>query len=341
MNDRFELAQYRLHNDNGMEVVVLPYGGIIQTLTAPDRNGEYGDIVLGFDTAADYQGKHPYFGAIVGRYANRIAGSRIDIDGKTYSLTPGRGGHHLHGGARGFDKALWRVNEPESTAATLRLSHVSEDGEEGYPGELSVELVYALGDDDELSIHYAATSNRTTVVNLSNHSYFNLSAGELPDILGHVLELNADEFTPVDADMIPTGELRKVSGTPMDFRQPLSIGARINDKDEQLGYGLGFDHNWVLNRSGDGLQFAARVIEPHCGRVLEVLTTEPGLQFYSGNRLDGSITGKGGLAYRARAGFCLETQHFPNSPNRPAFPSTVLRPGELFQSTTVFRFGTA
>ena len=336
--DSARASVYRLQNDNGMEVLVSAYGGIIQRLTAPDRHGRYEDVVLGFDTMDEYFGKHPYFGAIVGRYANRIGNSRFDIGGTTYDLTPGKGGHHLHGGSKGFDKVLWRVLPSEVSSRSLRLSHVSEDGDEGYPGELSVQVDYALSERNELTISYFATTDKTTIVNLSNHSYFNLGMSDDGDILDHVVELNADYFTPVNSEMIPNGELREVTGTPMDLRQPTRIGDRIDLVDEQLEYGGGFDHNWVLNRESGGLQFAARVTEPESGRILEVSTTEPGLQFYTGNRLDGSIVGKAGRTYRGRSGFCIETQHFPDSPNQPAFPSTVLEPGETYLSMTVYTF---
>jgi aldose 1-epimerase len=336
--DRAGASVNRLQNDNGMEVLVSAYGGIIQKLTAPDRRGRYTDVVLGFDYMDGYFGKHPYFGALVGRYANRIGNSRFELEGATYELTPGRGGHHLHGGNKGFDKVLWRTSQSELSRRSLRLCHVSEDGNEGYPGELSVQVDYALNDRDELSISYRATTDKTTIVNLSNHSYFNLGVSDDGDILDHVVELNADYFTPVNGEMIPNGELREVTGTPMDLRQPTRIGDRIDLVDEQLEYGGGFDHNWALNRESEGLQFAARVTDPQSGRVLEVSTTEPGLQFYTGNRLDGSITGKAGRIYRSRSGFCLETQHFPDSPNQLAFPSTVLEPGETYLSKTVYKF---
>jgi aldose 1-epimerase len=336
--DNASASVYRLQNGNGMEVLVSAYGGIIQRLTAPDRHGRYTDVVLGFDTMDGYFGKHPYFGALIGRYANRIANSRFNIEGATYHLTPGRGGHHLHGGNKGFDKVLWHVSPSEVSSRSLRLCHVSDDGNEGYPGKLSVQVDYALSERNELSISYLATTDKTTIVNLSNHSYFNLGVSDDGDILDHVIELNADFFTPVSSEMIPTGELRDVTGTPMDLRHPTRIGDHIDDDDEQLGYGNGFDHNWVLNRTSGELQFAARVTEPQSGRVLEVSTTEPGVQFYTGNRLDGSIAGKAGQTYRSRSGFCLETQHFPNSPNQPEFPSTVLEPGETYLSKTVYTF---
>jgi aldose 1-epimerase len=330
---------HRLRNVNGMEVAISPLGGIIQAMTAPDRHGRCADVVLGFDTAQEYRGKHPYFGALVGRYANRIGNSRIEIDGTTYHLTRGKGGHHLHGGTIGFDKAVWHVEAAGADERSLTLSHVSSDGDQGYPGELRVTVVYALSDNDELSIRYSATTDKTTVINLTNHSYVNLAGA--PDILDHVIELNADAFTPVNSEMIPTGEVRSVSGTPMDLREPTRIGDRIEDDYEQLRYGGGFDHNWVLNRTGEGLEFAARAYEPDSGRILEVLTTEPGIQFYTGNNLDGRVTGKGGRAYPARSGLCLETQHFPDSPNHSSFPSTILRPGETFASETVYRFRAA
>ncbi len=329
---------YRLQNINGMEVLVSAYGGIIQRLTAPDRDGSYADVVLGFDTMDGYFGTHPYFGALIGRYANRIANSRFGIEGTTCELTPGRGGHHLHGGNKGFDKVFWHVPPSGVSSRSLRLKHVSEDGNEGYPGELSVQVDYALSDSDELSISYHATTDKTTIVNLSNHSYFNLGGTDERDVLEHVIELNADFFTPVSSEMIPNGELRDVTGTPMDLRRPTRIGDHVDDDNEQIQNANGFDHNWVLNRTADGLQFAARVTEPQSGRVMEVATTEPGLQFYTGNRLDGSIAGKAGRIYRSRSGFCLETQHFPDSPNQPAFPSTVLKPGETYQSKTVYKF---
>lgn len=336
--DSAKAGVYRLRNDNGMEVLVSAYGGIIQRLTAPDRNGRYADVVLGFDTIDGYFGKHPYFGALIGRYANRIANSRFEIKDTSYALTPGRGGHHLHGGNKGFDKLLWHAEPSEVSSRSLRLTHVSAAGNEGYPGELSVQVDYALSERDELSISYLAATDKTTIVNLSNHSYFNLGGTDARDILDHVIELNADFFTPVSSEMIPTGELCDVTGTPMDLRYPTRIGDRIDDDNEQLRYGTGFDHNWVLNRAAGGLQFAARVTEPLSGRVLEVSTTEPGLQFYTGNKLDGSIVGKAGRTYCSRSGFCLETQHFPDSPNQPTFPSTVLEPGEIYRSKTVYKF---
>ena len=332
------IAPHRLSNDNGMQVDVSPYGGIIRKLTAVDRHGDYADVVLGFDSMDTYLGKHPYFGALIGRYANRIANSRIEIEGRTFLLAPGKNSDHLHGGARGFDRVLWCIETAGTGEQSLRLSHVSPDGDEGYPGELSVQADYVLSDRDELSIRYLATTTQTTVVNLTNHTYFNLAGVGPQDIMDHVIELNADVFTPVDSRQIPTGELRRVSGTPMDLRAPTRIGARIADDYEQLRLAGGFDHNWVLNRSDEPLAFAARVAEPGSGRVLDVLTTEPGVQFYTSNNLDGTITGKAGRRYLPGSGFCLETQHFPDSPNQPGFPSTLLRPGESYRSETVYRF---
>jgi aldose 1-epimerase len=297
-------------------------------------------VVLGFATLEEYlRENRPYFGAVVGRYANRIARGELEIEGKTYLLARNDGEHHLHGGRRGFDRVIWNasaVTGPERAGVTFR--HLSRDGEEGYPGDLAVEVTCALTGRDELVFDYRATTDRTTVCNLSHHGYFNLDAGRAPSVLGHVLTLDADHFTPVGPGLIPTGDLRPVEGTPMDFRRPSSIGARLAAHDEQLALAGGYDHNWALNRRRPGLVLAARLLGPQSGRVMEVLTTEPGLQLYSGNFLDGSIVGKGGLAYGRHAGLCLETQHFPDSPHHPHFPTTLLRPGETYRSTTVYRF---
>jgi aldose 1-epimerase len=296
-------------------------------------------VVLGYDTVDGYQTKEdPYFGAIVGRYANRIANGRFTLDGKEYKLAINNAPNTLHGGAKGFDKRVWEVRE--ATDDHLTLHYLSPDGEEGYPGNLNVTVKYALTKHNELRIEYTATTDKDTVLNLSNHAYFNLAGPGNGDILKHELMLTADRFTPVSATLIPTGELRSVSGTPFDFRKPTAIGARINDKDQQLEYGRGYDHNFVLNNSGK-TALAARVTEPASGRVIEVVTDQPGVQFYTGNFLDGTIRGKGGKLYERRYGFCLETQHFPDSPNQPKFPSTVLQPGQTFRSTTVYRFSTA
>ena len=330
---------YTLTNASGMQAAITNYGGIIVSLKVPDRQGKLADVVLGFDTLKGYLDKPPYFGAIVGRYGNRIANGKFRLDGHEYTLAQNDHENHLHGGLRGFDKVVWDVKaavdgkEPE-----LVLHYVSKDGEEGYPGNLDVTITYTLTDANELKIAYRATTDKPTVVNLTNHSYFNLAGAGSGDVLGHELTINADRFTPVAKGLIPTGELRPVKGTPMDFTQPTAIGARIGAADEQLKLGMGYDHNWVLNKTGKAMTLAARVHEPATGRTMEVLTTEPGLQFYSGNFLDGSNVGKQGMTYKHRYGFCLETQHFPDSPNKPEFPSTLLNPGETYETTTIYRF---
>jgi aldose 1-epimerase len=333
---------YTLVNAQGMKATITNFGGIIVSLEVPDCEGKLADVVLGFDKLEGYLGKHPFFGALVGRYGNRIAGGRFELDGQSYKLAQNNSGNHLHGGLKGFDKQLWAAS-PRMTDAgpQLVLSYLSPDGEEGYPGSLSVQVTYTLTGENALKIHYHATTDKPTPLNLTNHSYFNLAGQGEGDILGHQVQLLADRFTPVDQGLIPTGELRPVAGTPMDFRQPTAIGARVEQDDEQLVFGQGYDHNFVLNKTRPGaLELAARVYEPTSGRVLEALTTEPGVQFYIGNFLDGSNTGKGNRSYQHRYGFCLETQHFPNSPNQPAFPSTILRPGETYDTTTVYRFTT-
>ncbi|HWQ55495.1 MAG TPA: aldose epimerase family protein [Bryobacteraceae bacterium] len=334
-----QVELFTLTNGKGMEATITNFGAIVTSLKAPDRNGKYEDVVLGFDSLAGYTGTHPYFGAVVGRYGNRIAKGRFTLDGAEYTLARNNGENHLHGGVKGFDKAVWKARDV-STADTprLELSYVSKDGEEGYPGNLSVTVTYSVTAAGELRIDYSATTDKATVVNLTNHSYFNLAGQGNGDILKHQMMIYADRYTPVDAGLIPTGEPRKVEGTPFDFRKPVEIGARIGEKDEQLVRGGGYDHNFVLNSGGGTLAPAGRVKEPGSGRVMEVLTTQPGVQFYTGNFLDGTLKGKGGKVYGHRYGFCLETQHFPDSPNRPAFPSVVLRPGEKYATTTVYRF---
>jgi aldose 1-epimerase len=331
MPDGTAVYTYTLKNKN-VEARITTYGGRLVSLRAPDRNGAIADVVLGFDSLAGYLANPaPFFGALIGRYANRIGGARFTLNGAEYKLEKNDGANSLHGGSHGFDKAVWTARE--LTDGGLELTYLSKDTEEGYPGSLTATAIYHLTDAAELRIDYAATTDKTTVVNLTNHTYFNLKG---TDVLGHLMTLNADRFTPVDAGLIPTGELRPVNGTPFDFRKPTAIGARIGQNDEQLKLAKGYDHNWVLN--GSGLRLAAHVEEPTTGRVLEVRTTEPGVQFYTGNFLDGSITGKGGTVYARRSGFCLETQHFPDSPNHPKFPSTVLKPGSEFHSTTIFKF---
>ena len=330
---------YTLTNKNGVEARIINYGGIVVSLKTPDRNGAMADVVLGFDSLDGYlDNPGPHFGALVGRYANRIGHARFTLNGVEYKLAQNNGENSLHGGTRGFDKVVWTPRELPDGG--LELTYASKDGEEGYPGNLKVTATYHLTDAKELRIDYAAATDKDTVVNLTNHSYFNLKGAGAGDILGHLMTLNADRYTPVDAGLIPTGELRDVTGTPFDFRKPTAIGARIGQNDEQLKLGKGYDHNWVLNKRGNALSLAARVEETSSGRVLEVLTTEPGIQFYTGNFLDGTIKGKGGKTYAQRFGFCLETQHFPDSPNKPKFPTTVLKSGAQFHSTTVYRFMT-
>jgi aldose 1-epimerase len=328
---------YTLTDGKGVEATISTYGGVIVSLTAPDRTGKAGDVVLGFDDFNGYLKPPPYFGAIIGRYGNRIGHAKFTLDGVTYQLAKNDGDNTLHGGRRGFDKRIWKVNS--SNSHSIELSYLSKDGEEGFPGNLSTTVTYTL-QDHELRIDYSATTDKDTVINLTNHSYFNLAGQGQGDILGHQLTIHADRFTPIDKTLIPTGELRSVEGTPFDFRQPHAIGEGINSSDEQIVLGQGYDHNFVLNRAGSGLELAARVMEPTTGRVLEVLTTEPGMQFYTGNSLDGSLTGKGGKTYGRRSAFCLETQHFPDSPNKPDFPSVVLKPGGRYQTATAYRFTT-
>ncbi|MBI2221496.1 MAG: galactose mutarotase [Acidobacteria bacterium] len=332
---------FTITNASGVEVRAMTYGGIILSLRVPDREGRLDDVVLGFDTVADYEKKNDaYFGAIIGRYGNRIAKGRFTLDGEAFSLAINNGPNHLHGGVKGFDKTLWKGDPFQNgQAAGVVFTRTSPDGEEGYPGTLTVRVTYTLNDRNELAVDYQATTDKPTIVNLTQHSYFNLAGQGSRDILGHQVQINADRYTPVDPTLIPSGELTPVAGTPFDFRQPVAIGARIDADHPQIKVGPGYDHNWVLNRTGSGLQRAVRVTEPSSGRTLTIATTEPGLQFYAGNFLDGSITGKEGRAYKRRFGFCLETQHFPDSPTRASFPSTVLRPGEEYVSRTVFAFG--
>jgi len=335
------VESFTLTNAHGIELRAISYGGIIVSLRVPDRDGRLDDVVLGHDALEGYLAKPAYFGALIGRYGNRIAGGRFTLDGRTYPLATNNGPNHLHGGGRGFDKRTWKAEPFERPgAAGVVFTRTSPDGEEGYPGNLEVRVTYALTDHDEVSFEYFATTDKPTVVNLTQHSYFNLAGDGKRDVLGHELTIHADRFTPVDKTLIPTGVLAPVEGTPFDFRKPTAIGLRIGADDEQIRNGGGYDHNFVLNRRGEGLTPTARVFEPTTGRTLDIATTEPGVQFYSGNFLDGSITGKGGHVYRQRYGFCLETQHFPDSPNQSRFPSTVLRPGQEYRSKTVLTFGT-
>jgi aldose 1-epimerase len=331
---------FTLTNAAGTEVRAITYGGIITSWRVPDRRGQLADIVLGYDDPAAYvKNNSPHFGAIVGRYGNRIAKARFALDGRTYPLAANNGVNHLHGGTQGFDKVLWQ-GEALRGGTGVAFTRTSADGEEGYPGNLKVRVTYTLSDKNELVVAYEATTDKPTIVNLTQHTYFNLAGHGSGDILGHVLRINADRYTPVDETLIPTGELASVDKTPFDFRRPTAIGARIRSEHPQIQFGRGYDHNWVLARSGAGLALAADVYESTSGRTLQVQTTEPGVQFYSGNFLDGTITGKDGRVYQARSGFCLETQHFPDSPNQPTFPSTTLRPGETYRSRTVFTTGT-
>lgn len=333
------VALYTLRRPSGMQARITNFGGIVVSLTAPDREGVYEDVVLGFESLAEYEAQHPYFGALIGRYGNRIAGGRFTLDGQDYTLATNNGPNHLHGGLRGFDKVVWEAL-PEVTpqGPGLRLRYLSPDGEEGYPGNLDATVRYILAEDDTLLIEYTASSDAPTPVNLTHHGYFNLSGAARRDILGHWLEINADRYTPVDATLIPTGELREVTGSVFDFRSPRGIGEGLAADDEQLRHGQGYDHNWVLNVTAAGeMLLAARLGDPVSGRVMSVYTTEPGLQFYSGNFLDGSLSGKG-VRFDHRMGLCLETQHFPDSPNQPSFPNTILRPGETLRSTTRYVF---
>lgn len=323
---------YTLTNANGIKARIMTYGAILVSLDLPDRTGALADCVLGYDALDGYLKTTPYFGSIVGRYGNRIAKGRFTLDGKTYTLAVNNGPNHLHGGIKGFDKVVWTA-EPfeEAGAVGLKMGYLSRDGEEGYPGNLAVSLVYMLTNDDELRLDYEATTDKATPINLTHHSYFNFSAGRR-DILAHELALVADRYTPVDAGLIPTGQLEPVAGTPMDFTTLTAIGSRIG---QVAG---GYDHNYVLNAGGGTMAPAARAYDPESGRVMEVVTDQPGIQFYSGNFLDGTIAGKGGQSYGKHWGFCLETQHYPDSPNQPAFPSTILRPGETYRTRTVYKF---
>jgi aldose 1-epimerase len=326
-----------------MSVAILNYGGIIQSVEVPDRHGRPGNVALGFNKLSDYVAHpEPYFGALIGRYANRIAKGTFTIDGKTYHVPINNGPNSLHGGIVGFDKHIWDTTPfdgPDGVGLVMRL--VSPDGDQGYPGTLSVTVRYTLTRRNGIRMDYRATTDAPTVVNLTNHSYWNLQGEGSSAIYDHLMYLNADRYTPVDATLIPTGELAPVAGTPFDFNRPTAIGDRIRDSHPQLLFGRGYDHNWVLDRRGDGLSLAARVSEPDSGRTLSVYTTEPGIQFYSGNFLDGSLVGTSGRMYRQGDGFALETQHYPDSPNHPNFPSTVLRPGQTYQTTTIFQLGTA
>jgi aldose 1-epimerase len=326
---------YTLTNVHGVEARIMTYGATLVSLKAPDRAGHFKNIVLGFDALEPYLGAKAYFGATVGRYANRIAKARFTLDGKTHQLATNDGPNSLHGGIRGFDKRIWQAEPlPASQGNGVRLTYVSAAGEEGFPGEVTAHAVYRLDDNDDLEIEYGATTTAPTPVNLANHAYFNLTGDPGVPVLDHVLTINADRFTPVDATLIPTGELRAVAGTPFDFRTAHGVGARIGDPDEQLRLAHGYDHNWVLNKAAAGSTLAAVVTDPKSGRSLEVRTTQPGVQFYTGNFMNGKPAAQGGSVFAYRTGLCLETQHFPDSPNQPSFPSTILRPGQVYSEKT-------
>ena len=335
--DSKQVDLYTLTNANGLKAKITNYGAILVSLEVPDRDGNLADITLGFDNLNDYVERNPFFGATVGRYANRIGGAKFVLAGVEYPLAANNGPNHLHGGKKGFDKVVWRLEDlgKDADRAAVKLTYVSEDGEEGYPGNLACSVTYTLTSDNELRIDFEAETDKTTVINLTNHSYFNLAGQGVGNILDHVVMLNADKYTVFDETLIPTGEIRSVEGTPFDFTSPTSIGARIGQ------VGIGYDQNYVLSK-GDAregaLTLCARVLEPKSGRIMEIQTTEPGVQFYTGNFLDGTLTGKEGKVYKKHDGFCLETQHYPDSPNKPDFPSVVLQPGQKFTSTTVFTF---
>ena len=334
---------YTLTNARGASVEIATLGGTVVSVTVPDKTGALGNVVLGFDSLDGYLAPHPFFGVLVGRYGNRIGQGRFTLDGKTYTLAKNNGENSLHGGIKGFDKYVWKTREVTSPdGLAVELTHVSPDGDEGFPGTLSATVRYTWTDANGLRIDYTATTDKPTVLNLTNHSYFNLSAGSAATVLDHTLQLSADKFTPVDKGLIPTGELRPVTGTPFDFTKARRIGELIDKDDEQIKFGGGYDHNFVFSRPADGsLRPAGRVAEPISGRIMDVATTEPGVQFYTGNFLDGSIKGRGGKPYIKRSGLCLETQHYPDSPNKPAFPSVVLRPGQTYKTSTQYTFGVA
>ncbi len=329
---------YTLRNSKGVEAKITNYGGIVVSLKVPDRNGKFDDVVLGFNDLESYLTKNdPYMGALIGRYGNRIAKGRFTLNGVEYKLAANNGENHLHGGIKGFDKVIWTGHEMKTPAGpAVVLTYLSKDGEEGYPGNLNVRVVYTLTNKNELKIDYTATTDKDTVTNLTHHSYFNLAGEGNGDILSHVVTINANRFVPTDAGSIPTGELKGVAGTPFDFLKATAIGARINQDDEQLKFGNGYDHTWVIN--GRGMRLASTAYEATSGRVMQVWTTEPGVQFYTGNFLNGTLTGKSGKVYARRNGFCFETQHYPDSPNQPSFPTTTLKKGQTLKSTTIYRF---
>jgi aldose 1-epimerase len=331
---------YTLRNAAGAEAKIMTYGGIVQSLSVADKSGKFGDVALGYDDLVGYIKETPYFGALVGRYGNRIGGAKFTLEGKTYTLATNNGPNTLHGGLKGFDKVVWKVVKADvgPQGPRLELNYLSKDGEEGFPGNLNVFATYTLTDKNELRLEFTATTDKPTVVNLTHHSYFNLRGQGNGDILGHEVYINADKTTPVDKELITTGAFASVDGTPFDFRKPTAIGARINDPDPVLRFGPGYDHNWVINKPLGKLGLQARVYEPTSGRGMEVWSDEPGLQFYVGNFLDGSIKGKGGVAYQIHTGFCMEPQHYPDSPNKPMFPTTELKPGQTYKNVIIYKF---
>ena len=339
--DGDDVSEYTLKNSNGMEVSVISYGGIITSWKAKDRDGNYKDIVLGFNDLSDYETRSPYFGALIGRYGNRIKEGKFSLDGVEYDLVVNNGENHLHGGLNGFDKVIWDIEkEVNDKSASLILRYTSRDMEEGYPGNLDVKVTYTLTNDDELRVRYEAETDKKTVINLTQHSYFNLSAGLSRDILAHQITIDANSYLPVDQTLIPTGEIKSVIGTPFDFRESKSVGDNIDEENTQLTFGNGYDHCWVLNKQDEGIRLVASAYDPLSGRLLEVSSDQPGIQFYSGNFLDGTLESKDGAKYEFRSGFCLETQHYPNSPNQESFPSVTLNPGEKYDTKTIFRFST-
>jgi len=333
-----KVEQYTLTNKAGMEVKIITYGGRITSLKVPDKNGEFEDVILGFDSISQYTSDNPYFGALIGRYGNRIAGGKFSLDGEEYQLPQNDGQNSLHGGDKGFDKVVWTAEVP-ADSTSLVLTYKSKDGEMGYPGNLDVQVTYTLNEDNSLDVDYEAETDKKTVVNLTQHSYFNLTGDFDNTILDHEVVINADQFLPVDETLIPTGEIRDVEGTPFDFTEAKIVGKEIETENEQLKLGLGYDHCWVLDDQSEDMHFAASAYDPESGRFMVVSTTEPGIQFYTGNFLDGTLPQQGGEGtYAKRSGFCLETQHYPDSPNQEKFPAVVLNPGEQYSSKTTFKF---
>ncbi|MBN2703340.1 MAG: galactose mutarotase [Pontiellaceae bacterium] len=337
VSDFDSIQEFTLKNKNGMVVKLTNYGATITSIVVPDRDGKMADVALGYDSVEGYINAidRPYFGAVVGRYGNRIGKGKFTIDGVEYELNTNNGENHLHGGNMGFDKVVWTAETVENG---VKFSYLAKDGEENYPGNLNLSVTYTLTDDNEIKMHYEATTDKATVVNVTNHTYFNLAGEGSGTINDHVLQINGSKTTPVDEGLIPTGELADVAGTPFDFLQPKRIGDDVDADNVQISYGPGYDHNWVLDRNGDGMELAATLYEPKSGRVLEVITEEPCIQFYGGNFLDGRLVGKSGKPYEKRSGLCLETQHAPDSPNNPDWPTTTLRPGEKYDTTTIYKF---